>query len=53
LYHFENPAIVAMKSGIVTFIHIKSIKVTSGFNLTIVKKGGAVIQKNQKQMLKS
>ena len=38
LYHFENPAIVAMKSDIVTFIHVKSIKVTSGFNLRIMKK---------------
>ena len=38
LYPFENPAIVAMKSDIVTFIHIKSIKLTSGFNLRIINK---------------
>ena len=38
LYHFENPAIVAIKSDIVTFIHVKSIKVTSGFNLRRIKK---------------
>ena len=38
LYHFENPAIVAIKSDIVTFIHVKSIKVTSGFNLRRMKK---------------
>ena len=25
LYHFENPAILAIKSGIVTLIHVKSI----------------------------
>ena len=38
LYHFENPAIVAIKSDIVTFIHVKPIKVTSGFNLRRKKK---------------
>ena len=38
LYHFENPAIVAIKSDIFTFIHVKSIKVTSGFNLRRKKK---------------
>ena len=38
LYHFENPAIVAIKSDIFTFIHVKSIKVTSGFNLRRIKK---------------
>ena len=38
LYHFEKPAIVAIKSDIVTSIHVKSIKVTSGFNLRIMKK---------------
>jgi hypothetical protein len=37
-YHFENPAIAAMKSDIVTFIHVKSINATSGFNLRIMKK---------------
>jgi hypothetical protein len=30
LYQFENLAIVAIKSDIVTFIHVKSINVTSG-----------------------
>ena len=35
---FENSAIVAIKSDIVTFIHVKSIKVTSGFNLRRKKK---------------
>ena len=35
---FENSAIVAIKSDIVTFIHVKSIKVTSGFNLRRIKK---------------
>ena len=34
---FENSAIVAIKSYIVTFIHVKSIKVTSGFNLRRMK----------------
>ena len=38
LYHFENSAILAIKSDIVTFIHVKSIKVTSRFNLRKVKK---------------
>ena len=38
MYHFENQAIAAMKSDIVIFIHVKSIKVTSGFNLRIMKK---------------
>ena len=35
---FENSAIVAIKSDIVTFIHVKSLKVTSGFNLRRMKK---------------
>ena len=38
MYHFENPAILAIKCDIFTFIHDKSIKVTSGFNLRIMKK---------------
>jgi hypothetical protein len=38
LYHFEKPAIVAINSDIVTFIHVKTIKVTSGFSLRIMKK---------------
>ena len=33
---FENAAIVAIKRGIVTFIHVKSIKVTSAFNLRAI-----------------
>ena len=35
---FENSAIVAIKSDIVTFFHVKSIKVTSIFNLRKKKK---------------
>ena len=35
---FENSAIVAIKSDIVTFIHVQSIEVTSGFNLRRKKK---------------
>ena len=35
---FENSANVAIKSDIVTFIHVRSIKVTSGFNLRRMKK---------------
>ena len=35
---FKNSAIVAIKSDIVTFIQVKSIKVTSGFNLRKKKK---------------
>ena len=38
MYHFENLAIVAIKSGIVSFTHVKSIKVTSGLNLRRMKK---------------
>jgi hypothetical protein len=38
LYHFEKPAIVAIKSDTVTFIHVKSIKVTPGFTLRMMKK---------------
>ena len=38
LYHFENPVILAIKSDIVTFLHVRSIKVTSGFNFRIMKK---------------
>ena len=38
LNHFENPTILAMKSDIVTFIHVTSINVKSGFNLRIMKK---------------
>ena len=37
LYHFEKPAIVAIISDIVTFIHVKPIKVISGFSLRIMK----------------
>ena len=51
---FENFAVVAIKSDIVTFIHVKSIKVTSGFNLRGKKNppDGAVMQKNPRQILK-
>ena len=35
---FENSAIEAIKSEIVTYFHVKSIKVTSGFNLRRKKK---------------
>ena len=35
---FENCAILAIKSDIVTFFHVKSIKVTSGLNLRRKKK---------------
>ena len=35
---FKNSAIVAIKSDIVNFIQVKSIKVTSGFNLRRKKK---------------
>ena len=38
LYHFEKPAIVATKSYIFIFMHVKPIKVTSGFNLRVMKK---------------
>ena len=38
LYHFEKPAIVATKSYIFIFMHVKPIKVTSGFNLRVLKK---------------
>jgi hypothetical protein len=47
LYHIQNPAIVAMKSDIVTsvILHFENNEKNPP--------GGAVIQKNQKQMLKS
>ena len=35
---FENSAIEAIKSEIVTYFHVKSIKATSGFNLRRKKK---------------
>ena len=38
MYHFEKPAIVATKSYIFIFMHVKPIKVTSGFNLRVMKK---------------
>ena len=38
LYHFEKPAIVATKSYIFIFMHVKPIEVTSGFNLRVMKK---------------
>ena len=38
LYHFEKSAIEAIKSDKVTFIQVKSINVTSGFNLRKLKK---------------
>ena len=38
MYLFKNLAIVAFKSDIVIFIHIKSIKMTSAFNLRVMKK---------------
>ena len=38
LYHFEKPAIVATKSYIFIFMHVKPIEVTSGFNLIVMKK---------------
>ena len=37
LYPIENSVIVALKSNTVTFLHVKSIKLISGFNLTNVK----------------
>jgi hypothetical protein len=55
LYHFENSAIVAEKSDIVTFIRVKPIKVTSGFNLRRINTNppdGTDMQKNQKQIFK-
>ena len=37
LYHFKNTFIVALKTDIVTFHTVKSLKVISGFNLIKVK----------------
>ena len=37
LYHFKNSVIVALKTDIVTFYIVKSLKVISGFNLIEVK----------------
>ena len=48
-------AIFAIKSDIVTFIHVKSIKVASDFNLRRMKKICQMVltcKKNQKQILK-
>ena len=36
-YPIENSVIVALKSNIVTSLHVKTIKLISGFNLTNVK----------------
>ena len=52
---FENSAIVAVKSDILTFIHVKSIKVTTGFNLRMMKKVRQMAlscRKKQKQIVK-
>ena len=61
MYHFENPAIVAIKSDIVTFIHVKSAshqinKSDIWFQFEKNEKknppDGADMQKKPKQILK-
>ena len=51
LYHFEKPAIVAIKSDIVTFIHVKLINVKSGFNLITMRKNHQVALPNIKKLI--